>query len=408
MVPPIQPLVENGLMWEYQFDQGQHPHCTLYAISRAICNAAKQFGYRLFFQEIFRQLMDLITRRKGAPSIEEGWYPDDFDRLELPLVHLNSATNEEHDYGNIRIQVTELDTLNVDPHTLDDEYILVQARTTQDHCMHVICALIDDTDGLPYFLCRENKDSGPRRSRYVMVYKDQYMDGIPSNTLFLVTISIHLEFNGPPQLPIAIDYLHQASINEVDFGNTSQTWAASYVPFHGRTLQCISYAISECYKELEFYVHPNVIRSNIIRLFQYIHTINLMETPATPEKYNKKILTDVTGIDRLGNTNTAPEIEVKVQKVLVYRFDQEIVLSERPSEDICYYVLCKSCEEVDNYFVCRDIATVVGSKEHRLPKKDAGEAAITLYKVHIKNIFGRSNEIIIEDDEMGERMDVDF
>ena len=133
-----------------------------------------------------------------------------------------------------------------------------------------------------------------------------------------------------------------------------------------------------------------------------------METPATPEKYNKKILTDVTGIDRLGNINTAPEIEVKVQKVLVYRFDQEIVLSERPSEDICYYALCKSCEEVDNYFVCRDIATVVGSKEHRLPKKDAGEAAITLYKVHIKNIFGRSNEIIIEDDEMGERMDFDF
>ena len=75
-----------------------------------------------------------------------------------------------------------------------------------------------------------------------------------------------------------------------------------------------------------------------------------------------------------------------------YVFDKEYVYKERQTKDSatrsdalrCYYVVCKSKNGENEYFVCRDLAKVFGSKKRILPEINIDEDAYTLYKVEVR------------------------
>ena len=224
---------------------------------------------------------------------------------------------EEDGCSDIAIRVKRLDTLNINPYDYEEEFILVDRRTPMDHCMQVICTMINDVDGYPYFLCRDNKDSGSKSERYchVSLYKT-------SNALYTVSIQIGLGDFGLDNLSINDNIEktnsrlpNEPSIDETDSPNFSTKWKASYIPSYSKILQCISYAISECCKELQFYVPPDVVQSNIIGVFRYLYNRNLLESPAAPEEFNRHVLKiDTKDIQALGGEDVDPQIEVKVSE----------------------------------------------------------------------------------------------
>ena len=139
---------------------------------------------------------------------------------------------------------------------------------------------------------------------------------------------------------------------------------------NSRILQCISYAISECCKELKFYISPDVVQSQLVRLFDYLYERNLFGSPAAPEEFNKQILQfESKHIKAQGNEDIDPVIEVQVsqQQSYTYHFNTEFVYTERSKHGKCYYIICKSRNGNDEFFVCRDLAHVLGSKAIRFP-----------------------------------------
>ena len=288
---------ENGNRWEYFFDQGTSTHCTLYAISRSICNASKRQNKRLLFPDILKQLHDLITFETQRP---DAWFPEEFDDLTLPMVSFKNMHGEEEECNDIAISVKRLENFNM--FNFEVEYVLVDRRIPMDHCMPVICIVVNDVDGHPYFLCRDNKDSGTKSQRYshVSFHKN-------NNALYAVTINIGLGDFGLDQLSINDVYRTtgqssstSASSDEVDWNSNrlEPKWKSSYMYSNSRILQCISYAISECCKELRFYISPDVVQSQLFSLFHSLYQRNLLESPATPEEFNNQILKfDAKSID---------------------------------------------------------------------------------------------------------------
>ena len=137
---------ENGNRWEYFFDQGSSHYCTLYAISRSICNASKRQNKRLLFPDILKQLRDLITLETQR---SDAWFPEEFDDLTLPMVSFKNMHGEEEECNDIAISVKRLENFNM--FNFEGEYVLVDRRIPMDHCMPVICIVVNDVDGYPYF-----------------------------------------------------------------------------------------------------------------------------------------------------------------------------------------------------------------------------------------------------------------
>ena len=378
---------ENGNRWEYFFDQGNTSLCTLYAISRSICNASKRQNKRLLFADILNKLRYYITLKTGELK---AWFPEDFNEVTLPMIPFRNINGEEEECNDIAISVKRLENFNL--FNFDEEFILVDRRNPMDHCMPVICIIVDDVDGNPYFLCRDNRDTGKKEERYAHVSFHKN-----NNALYEVAINIGLGDFGLDQLSINDVYRTSGpnssastSSDEVDWkSNRLETkWKSSYMFSNSRILQCISYAISECCKELKFYISPDVVQSQLLGRFDSLYERNLLESPAAPEEFNKQILQfESKHIKAQGNEDIDPVIEVQVsqQQSYTYHFNTEFVYTERSKHGKCYYIICKSRNGNDEFFVCRDLAHVLGSKAIRFPWQNANDNAFSLYKIKVNN-----------------------
>ena len=392
--------VENGLIWEYCFDQGNSLHCTLYAISRAVCNSSRRYGKRIKFDELLYKLRQLLILTFEEYA-DEGWHPEEFNGLLLPEVCYSDVNGQKEDCCSIQLQVTKHPTLDItNIYAYEEEFVLVD-RTKSDngHCMQAICEIENEVDGFKYILCRDSRDSGSRSDRYCHVEKNR-----PSNDLYMIAIRVTAGMEDDLGLDmggLSLDGKNNnskvrtgPSIDEADYPHPSSAWIGSnigqqFVPSHGRTLQCISYAISECCKELNFYVAPLTVEAYVIKLFLYTKNIDLLEAVIPPEEFNKSIINmDSKDVSQIGCDDIDPHIKVMVLKEnpYSYSFSKEYVYSQNGIHEASYYVLCKSVNGANNYFVCRDIAAVLGSKHVRLPWKTADDNYFTLYKVMVKNV----------------------
>ena len=400
--------MENGLIWEYCFDQGNSLHCTLYAISRAVCNSSKRYGKRINFIEILEKLRWLLTLQdNGYP--DKGWFPCQFDDLLLPDVCYRDLMGNEEDLCSIGLKVTKLQNCDVNPYQYEDEFVLVHAIDTnnnyedediESHCMQAICQIQNETDGLTYFLCRDSRDSGSRFDRYRHIRKDKLY-----NELYMVSIQIKdgMEDDiGFDMSGLSLDGKSGISTEEdvVDHVQNPSMWKASnigqqYIPSSGRMLQCISYAVSECCKELDFYVHPQIVQAYFLKMFLLTHKVNLLEVAVPPEAFNKSIIyINTNDVQQKRRDDIDPNIKIMVLKdnTYSYSFSKEYIYSQKGTSEACYYVLCKSSNGTNDYFVCRDIAAVLGFKHVRLPWKPVDDHSFCLYKVMVNNDVWEESE----------------
>ena len=176
---------------------------------------------------------------------------------------------------------------------------------------------------------------------------------------------------------------------------TSSNIGQQYVPSSGRILQCISYAVSECCKELHFYVHPDIVQSYVLKIFLYVHNINLLESALPPESFNKLIINmNPTDVQQNRGDDIDPNIKIMVLKDnnFSYNFSKEYIYSQNCTTEACYYVLCKSSCGTNDYLVCRDIAMVLGSKRFRFPLKTIDDNEFSLYKIMVKHVVCDDSE----------------
>ena len=112
-----------------------------------------------------------------------------------------------------------------------------------------------------------------------------------------------------------------------------------------------------------------------------------MEESIPPEFYNNKMIPELPCKDSHGNPDVIHNLELKIKRVNQYRFDQEFLLGKPKFPSNYYYVLCKSNDGVEEYFVSRDLATIVGLKQNRYPKINATvDESVTLYKIFVKEL----------------------
>ena len=233
--------------------------------------------------------------------------------------------------------------------------------------------------------------------------------------MYAVTINIGLDDFGLDQLSINDVYRTSGqnlstskSLDEVDCKSNrlEPKWKSVYKYSNSRVLQCISYAISECCKEMKFYISPDVVQSQLLWRFHSLYERNLLESPAAPEEFNKQILQfESKHIKAQGNEDIDPIIEVRVlqQQSYSYQFNTEFVYSERSTNGKCYYIICKSRNGNDEFFVCRDLAHVLGSKAIRFPWQNANDNSFSLYKVKVN-----SEVCDVDFDEETEDMECDY
>ena len=177
---------KSQVIWADTFSEGDFPHCTLFAISKAICDYGYKLNLKLNFNEIQRSLLQHLTtfQPEGA---SDGWHPNDFDGIHLPLI------SSEENYGNLDISVVEGCSKTF---LLEEEYVLMDSREPKQNCMKVICKM--KMGEIKYFLCRENKSNVSKAAV-------KQMKGIqnPQNKendefeLYIVRISFNDEFIPP-------------------------------------------------------------------------------------------------------------------------------------------------------------------------------------------------------------------
>ena len=98
-------------------------------------------------------------------------------------------------------------------------------------------------------------------------------------------------------------------------------WAQSYVQSDNKTLQCLSYAISECCKELHFYVPPKVVQDNFTLLFS--PDKNMLDSVVDPREFNKKIIQiDTNDIETFNNNDIDSVIEIQIEKASSVVYDE--------------------------------------------------------------------------------------
>ena len=137
---------KNSLViWANTFSEGDFPHSTLFAISKAICDYGCKINLKLNFSEIQGKLLQHLTTFQPLGA-SDGWHPSDFDGIHLPLI------SSDKDYGNLDISVVEGCSKTF---LLEEEYVLMDSREPKQNCMKVVCKM--KMGDIKYFLCRENK-----------------------------------------------------------------------------------------------------------------------------------------------------------------------------------------------------------------------------------------------------------
>ena len=417
----------NGLLWEYCFDQGNTLHCTLYAISRAVCTSSRRHGKLFNFDEILYKLRQLLTM-EDEEYPDEGWEPMKFNGLILPEVSYSDSMGQAENQCGIEIKVERLPNLNFNSYESEDEYVLVEiiepnpdTRLVKSHCMHAICEYQSKVDNLVYFLCRNSEEAGSRSNRYRDVCKSK-----PFNELYLVKILI---MNGMEyEIEIAMNAMSLGggnnnsivkavpSVDEIDYNHNLPILTASnigqqYINSSGRVLQCISYAVSECCKERGFYIHPNKVQTNIFTSFIVRRHKNPQETAVCPEEFDKLVIylnDDDAKPTQEYDIDADMKIRVLKENTHSYSFSTEFIYNQNGVNEACFYVLCKSENGANDYFVCRDIAAVLGTKHARLPMIFVDDNVFSLYKVMVKDAYPEDEEIDFENDAFLVDEEMDF
>ena len=169
-----------------------------------------------------------------------------------------------------------------------------------------------------------------------------------------------------------------------------QAFAKNYLPSCNRTLQCISYAVSECCKEHNLYVPADAVQSSMINLFKHVLGINLLDTPAKPNEFNRAVLNLETKNILTYEHEFDPQIEVRIEEqksnVLHHSksFDEVYIYQSKAMNGPCYYVLCKTFNGQDEQFACYDATTPLGPKRLRQPMQHVDDSLFTLYRVKVK------------------------
>ena len=143
------------VIWE-TFSEDEFPYCSLLAISKAVCDFGEKSDCILDFDEVRRKLLESITLKQPS-SATSGWYPMDFDGINLPLVTFGTGTDRE--YGNLDIKVSKVLSSSFQ---FEEEYVLMDHRRSQQQCMKVICKM--KQDDIKYYLCRRSTSVVQKRS----------------------------------------------------------------------------------------------------------------------------------------------------------------------------------------------------------------------------------------------------
>lgn len=189
--------------------------------------------------------------------------------------------------------------------------------------------------------------------------------------------------------------------------NTSsldKRWVQSYVQSDNKTLQCLSYAISECCKELHFYVPPKVVQDNFTTIFSPQKSV--LDSVLDPSEFNGKIINIETfeHIETFNNNNIDPMIEIRIEKANSVVYDEVYIYRANTicTNGPCYFVVCKagSLERQEECFVCYDTSFAVGPKRLRQPLQYLNDSLFTLYKVKVINPLQIRDVQCIEDEMM--------
>lgn len=180
------------VVWADTFTEGDFPHCTVFAISKAICDYGNKLGLKLDFDEVRRNLFQYLKTFQPL-GISEGWCPTEFDGIHLPMI------SSDDDYGNLDISVVKGYSKTF---MLEEEYVLMDSRGTKQNCMKVICKM--KMGDIRYFLCRENKRnvSNAVAIKQLKETLDPNVEIKDEFDLYIVRVSFNDEFVPPLSDPL--------------------------------------------------------------------------------------------------------------------------------------------------------------------------------------------------------------
>ena len=152
--------------------------------------------------------------------------------------------------------------------------------------------------------------------------------------------------------------------------------------------------MSECCKEINFYVPPDAVRSSLITSFACQHDMDLYDCADLPKKFDglilnlqnhKNIITYRSDMD--------PRIEITIEEVQSTKVPHSLLLNEayiyhaKGIDAPCYYVDIKIHNGQNEQFRCIDTTTPFGSKRLRQYLQNVDDSQFTLYRVKVKSLF---------------------
>ena len=168
-------------LWDAASDQKQTPHCTLFAISRAISECCKEFKFTVSSEKIRQYLQDLQQVKSG---IGRGWKPGEFNKLTLPR-----CMNDDGAIRELKIMVALSEEYD-----FNSEHVVWDNRKTKeipDHCMYVLCLL--EQYKQPKFLCLDSATTvGERKHRFPTIPTNKN-----GNELYHIRTVVQSKFTSP-------------------------------------------------------------------------------------------------------------------------------------------------------------------------------------------------------------------
>ena len=354
------------LIWADTSSEGDFPHCTLYAISKAICDYGRKIQCELEFEEIKSNLFQYL--KLSQPSgVSDGWYPNAFDGINLPRI--SSFISQDTKYGNITISVTE--EAPSSKFMFEEEYVLMQHGKQKEHCMQVICKM--KMDDIKYFLCRGNKTTAATNSEAGGTY-DKVQTEKEGIDLYTVRISFNTAFVPPDEI-----FGKLKSCKSVEEPGSPQglfaPWKETNNPM---TISCISQIISNHCQKMGISIPPLEINQTIMEEFS--HKCKLQKTENhdinPDEATNKFCAGTITSkkcdeiLHFLGDGNLQIEAQIgKITKVESSDSADEYTMAGTPrgTRAMGFSQLDGQDDEGDGTnertsFICRDIAIIVDTK----------------------------------------------
>ena len=167
------------------FDQGNWPHCTLYAISMAVSKACLDCNVQISDNDV-RKLLLQIDDIFMKCRIQDGFFPSDFNDKELRFIDYN-----RDEYLLYTIKVQEIERRRFNDRQRAVKYIIVVVQflgRDRSHAMYIMCST--ERSGIKYFRCLNSMEAGGRE---LEIPFDQDCDE-------LFKVSIHLQDQMTPNL----------------------------------------------------------------------------------------------------------------------------------------------------------------------------------------------------------------